>query len=432
MKHLSIATESIAFQSTAFFKDMTLIVTDLIASGKQTDEAAAPYFARIDRCVYDHIGITTSMKLWGNVEAAVILVPALAKGNVLHGPSFSKWLDKKFDAEKLSFLNIDKKGWVDPLTSRVGGAFSEIVFNAYIGGGFLFSKKYNAEEIATQIIHEVGHAFTFLQFIADTVIINAVLQRTHQELMSKNVDATIRVTLTRAADELAIKNRAWLEALETTSDREVAFRLLVSAVQIEPREMDNKRYFSQDACEELADIFVARHGGARALVSARSKFSYAYPSSFGVLSSVAFSAYGIIMLSIIAFIGVVFIFLSTFILFGSLNLAAAMPDITTFKKSATKMRNQMIEQLKQSKLPKEDILAAIANIEAIDEMIQSSRENTAAVPSIVRFIDMFRRGKMDSRTSREYTDKLEVMVSNDLFLRAAQLGTRNDGDHEYR
>jgi hypothetical protein len=43
---------------------------------------------------------------------------------------------------------------------------------------------------------------------------------------------------------------------------------------------------------------------------------------------------------------------------------------------------------------------------------------------MIRFFDMFRRGRMDARSSREYTDKLEVLVSNDLFIRSAQLAAR--------
>ena len=106
------------------------------------------------------------------------------------------------------------------------------------------------------------------------------------------------------------------------------------------------------------------------------------------------------------------------------SVAGNTADPTSFKKSATKMRNQCVENLKLTQLPKADVDAILASIESIDELIQTSHENPAAAPAMVRFMDMFRRGKMDARSSSDYNDKLEALVSNELFVQSAKLGNR--------
>lgn len=421
MKQLSIGNESIAFQNGGYFKELTTIFAELLAAGVKSAQEAAPFFTRIDRCNYDNIGIATLAGSYASaVENAFVAVPMLTKGSVLNSNNFNKWLDKNFNAAAQPFLNGAKTGTVDPSTSRVSGAFSEIVFKVYATDAMLFGKKYTAEELAAAMIHEVGHAFTFLQFLADQVMCCHVLQRSYQELTSKNVDVPIRITLEKTANDLDIKNKTWLESLDTVTDKEVAFRILASAVQIEPREIDNKRFFSLDACEELADIFAARHGAAKAIVSLRLKSPKAFIGGFQLRTSIMYGALGMVFLPLLPVLGVLFAMAGTLLAYCTIYLAANTPDITTFKQAAAKMRNQVVEQLKQTKLPKEEINPILDNLDAIDEMIQSERETKAAVPVLVRFIDMFRRGKMDARSSREYTDRLEVLAANDLFARAAQ------------
>lgn len=421
MKQLTLGNESIDFQSDALFKGITLIVTDMHAAGVTKGADMGPYLTRMDRCVYDVTGVNTLSNPWIGVDNAIVFVPNLTKGSVLNNTSFNKWLEKNFNADNIKFLDLKRKGWVDPKNSRVGGAFSEIVNRIYVGTEIALSKRYTPEEVAAAFIHEVGHAFTFLQKLADTVMVNHVLQRSWQELTSNNVDVTTHFILEKAAKDLEITNKSWIEPVTSDTSKEVAFRILVSAVQIEDRAMDNKRFFTQDAWEELADIFVARHGGARAAVSMRGKSgSTNITRDFGVMWAAAYGLVGAIFLPLIPFIGCVFITGGILITLAGIGIASQIRDYTTFKQSATKMRNQLVEQLKQAKLPKECIDPIIADLNAVTELIQSDQSPEAMTPVLLRFVDMFRRGKMDARSSREYTDKLEVLVSNELFVHAAR------------
>jgi 5-hydroxyisourate hydrolase-like protein (transthyretin family) len=272
MKILNIGNESIAFQSGAFFRDVTLIVTDLRAMGASTDSMAKAR-ERITKCIYDHTGIVVRANDIQNSDDAFIMIPAMSRGNVLNHHEYAKRLETYFRPEILrNYDGLYQKGWIDPANSRVGGEFSKFIYNMYIGHDFFFGKEFTAEETAGVIIHEVGHAFTFLQFLADTIIVNNVLLRSYQELTNGKPDKKVKLILSKAADDLEIKNREWIQTVEDDEDGTVAFKVLAAAVQIEPRKMDNKKYFSQFAAEELADIFAARHGAGRAIISMRSKF----------------------------------------------------------------------------------------------------------------------------------------------------------------
>ena len=433
MKQLNIGTESIAFQTGAFFKDLTLCVQDLRAMEVKKEDDIARFCVRIDQCIYKHTGISTSVKFWQGGDNAFVALPNMTRGNVLNRASFNKFLEKNFNADNISFLNLEKKGWINPAESRVGGAFSEINFHIFVGEMFLVGKGYTPEEAAAAILHEVGHAYTFLQFMADVIVVNTVLQRTYQELTNANADKKVKIILTKAADDMSINNRDWLEAVEDTTNKEVAFKVLVTAVQIEPRNMDNKRYFTMDAAEELADIFAARHGAGRAIITLRSKFVSSAPKSYGILQGIAWSLVGI-CLAPMAPLTLLMTYYGIVVAITGAMTAAEANDVSSFKQLAKKMRNQFVEKLKLSNLPKEATLEAIESIDLADKIIQGYQGNESDPATIVKFFDMFRRGKMDARASREYTDKLESLATNDLFIRAAQLGTgrKNDDDHEYR
>lgn len=426
MKLLSLGNESIAFQSGAFFKDLALVIKDLRESTDNSRDKLSKAAVRIDKCVFDHTGISvnTYMLTQQNDEAFIAL-PALTRGNVLSRAAFNKFLEKNFDPKTLSFYNLEQKGWIDPGASRVGGAFSEIIFKQYYSVNWLMNKRFTPEELAGVILHEIGHAYTFLQFLADTIVVNSVLQRTWQELTSQNADKKVKLILTKAADDLRIKNRDWLEPIEDKDDGAVAFKVFATAVAIEPRAMDNKRYFSGTAAEELADIFAARHGAAMAIVSMRSKFISGY-KSYDYLLPLGWTLFGLVMIPFLAPVGLMMgclgAFATLYTAYEQGSDAWSAKDITSFKQEAKKMRNQMIEKIKTGPLPKDEVAELVAQIELTDELIQNY-EGDLPPTLLVKFFDMFRRGKVDARASREYSDRLEDLAANDLFLHAAKLGT---------
>lgn len=421
MKQLNIATESIAFQTGAFFKELTACVQDLRAIEVVKEDDLSRFCVRVDQCIYKHTGISTNVKFWQGGDNAFVIIPTLTRGNVLNRMSFNKFIEKHFQADNISFLNLEKKGWINPAESRVGGAFSEINFRLYVGEMFLLGKGFTPEEAAAVILHEVGHAYTFIQFIVDTIVVNTVLHRTYQELTNAGPDKTVKVILTKAADDMALKNREWLETIEEGANKEVAFKVLVTAVQIEPRNMDNKRYFTMDSAEELADIFAARHGAGKAIVTMRSKFITRPPQSYGIMSGIAFTLLGLAAAFIAPeaiFIGI----LGALITYSGASEASHACDLSSFKQLAKKMRNQFVEKLKLSGLPKEEVAEIIESLDVVDKVIQGYQGSDLGQGAAVKFFDMFRRGKMDARASREYTDQLESLAANDLFIRAAQLG----------
>jgi hypothetical protein len=427
MKLLELGNESIAFQTGAFFKELTSTIKDLRASGLYKPEEMGKYAVRLEQCIYKHSGITTSIRFLADYDNDFVLIPALTKGHVLNSTDWAKFVEKHYNADVHSFLDLERKGWIDPANSRVGGAFSDIVFKTYLGNNDMISKKYTPEESASVVLHEVGHAYTFLQFLADTVIVDTVMQRTYQELMDGNPDKKVKMIVTKAADAMQIENRDWLQSITDGTDKDTAIKVLASAAFIEPRKMDNKRFFSQDACEELAEIFAIRHGAGRALMTMRSKTKYV-SYSYHYLRDIAWGLLGAAITPLIPVIGLTIVCAFLFSIFSKLGsqlgfAVLAKEDVTSFKQTATKIRNQFVEQIKTTKLPKQELLEIIESINLTDKTIQGYVGDFEP-DLMMRFLDMFRRGKMEARNSREYTDKLERLSANDLFVRAAELSAK--------
>lgn len=427
MKNLSLGNETIAFQNGDFFKELTIIFQDLRAQGSSSEAVMHNANLRVGQCISKHTGITVKPNDVSFGDYAFIMLPCTGRANVINSLQYSKFLAKYFDPRMMrSFKDLESKGWIDPANSRVGGAFSEIMFDMYLSHHYLLGKKYDAEEMAGIVLHEVGHAYNLLHFIADTVICNNALMMAYQELTDGKPNKQVKIILNKAADNMGIKNRDWVEAVTDDTDGMVAFRVLATAAQIEPRGMDNKTYFTQDACEELADIFAARHGAGRAILTMRAKMKLQSPS-YGYSVGIGLAILGMTTAVLSAPIGLPIVALGALFTLASTSMhietAANMPDITTFKKTATKIRNQFIEQLKQSKLPAEKVRELTESVNLADKLIQENQQEFDP-GQLARFFDMFRRGKMDARASRDYTDKLEVLAANDLFLRAAQFAAR--------
>lgn len=429
MEHLNIATESIAFQTGLLYKELTAIFKDCHSVAKHTEESLNAIFTRVSKVTLEHTGISTMVQQYPGSDNAFVLIPALAKGHVLNNVNFNQFLGKYFDIDKSSFHDLEKKGWLDPVNSRVGGAFSEIIFKVFMSDVFIKPGKYTAEEVASVYLHEVGHAYTFIQFVADSVIVSHVLQRTQQELMGGNADGKVKILLTKAAEDVRLTERDWIQVVKEDTDKTAAFNLLVTAVALGTNNRDGKQYFTKDASEELADIFAFRHRAGKALLTARSKFPTGSMTIFGtgdVVRGVFLVVAAVVSAPLSGGVGIFMGILGATITAWALEEAATVPDVHTFKYEAQKIRNQFVEILKQSKLPKEDVAEAIDGIETADKLIQNYKKDVDPT-LLVRFMDMFRRGKMDQRATREYLTKLEDLSANDLFIRSAELRLGNIG-----
>lgn len=443
MKTLNIATESIAFQSKAFFRSLVALIKDYRASDRNA-LTRTNTLRNISMTISEHTNLLISVRDTGAVKSnAFIIAPTINPHNVINDRKLKDEVVKIIQAANRKRLPELTEGWVDPVTAKVGGYFANIPHAMYVSNNFLEDSEYTEEEIAGAILHETGHAFTLLQFVADTVVSNIVLEEAARKYSSEPDYKKSRIILDQASVDVGDNDRTWTYEITESTSKDLGARIFLMHTQSGRLNGDNKQKYTYDNAEELADIFAVRHGAGEALMTLRLKGSrdkdafekarFNRTSTYFFLmaklfGTVAFASIGAAIISggippagatIIASQAIVAVRTLKQIAVN-IGLAFDAPDQASNRTMITKIRNQMISSLKDTDLPEDarkDLLKGIdAGFIILNDEI--AEVDPSLVQLIVGFLD---RGRIDRRLSREYTDRLEMLTNNELFAKAYKL-----------
>lgn len=425
MKILSLGLETIAFQNGQFYKELTDIIVRARAGAK--DRATKQQVAKdIALCTAKHTNIQVTVEFIDNFNNACIYPSIFTKESVFYGQGMAEVVKEYFDQMTKIGKGRKMEGLVNPANSTIGGEFMSLSHKSYYDTDFIFSsRKFSAEGAAAVILHETGHAYTFFEYMADTVMINLTLNDAYQDLMKASDDTGVRMIVERTRKKLNIDQPgAWVQELGKDKDANTIVHILATEATVARSKTDNKILYTQDTAEEMAEIFCIRHGGSKGLIEVRQFFqdnSGLAEASFGILISAMIAVAGALALPITGGASAVVVFMGLMGFFGGNAAAATMPEFTKFSQTIGKVRSQLVQRLKEQNLPADVIEATLRNIEAAEAAVKNTPETS--LPMAIVFWDFFRTGKRDARAWREYTDRLEHMTTNDLFIRAARLST---------
>jgi hypothetical protein len=211
---------------------------------------------------------------------------------------FFKWAHDHFDVSQ-SDINADKVvakliadsneaiGWVDRKNGKVGGIFNDIEFESKLTYGLL--RELPAEQVTGILLHEIGHAFTMLEFLTGMLTRNYALGSIAQ-VIAKQSDSTVKVLLLNKVKSELENNKNYPHlsnneyqtktgrkftivgdildvqtAVEVKTEEELAIYLINASVK--PFYSENGNYFyDTSGAEFLADQFATRCGAGSALV----------------------------------------------------------------------------------------------------------------------------------------------------------------------
>lgn len=426
MKILNLGLETIAFQKGQFYKDLTDIIVRARAGAK--DKASKEQVAKdIALCTAKYTNIQVTVEFINNFNNACIYPSIFTKESVFYGQGMAEAVKTYYD--ELAKIGKGRKleGLVNPANSTVGGEFAKISHKSYYDTDFIFSsRQFSAEGAAAVILHETGHAYTFFEYLADTVMINLTLNDAYQDLMKASDDTGVRMIVERTRKMLDIDQPGgWVQDLGKDKDANSIIHILATEASVCRSKTDNKSFYTQDVAEEMAEIFCIRHGGSKGLIEVRQYFRDRQELSemnFGILASAVLAAIGAVTIPLTGGATSVLLFVGLAGMFAGSAAAASMPDFTKFSQTIGKVRSQLVQRLKDANLPKEVIEDTLRGIDAAEAAIKDTPDDK--LPFAVAFFDFFRTSKRDARAWREYTDKLEEMATNALFVRAARFGLK--------
>lgn len=410
LTHISFETIDPQPISTLFEK-LTVEFSLFAREKKHTNR----HYEKLARClkevVFKQTGIQASFKIIRSSDInAASSYPMLDKNHMV----WIEELDRDIKRTARIGTTPGKKetlyGYVDLKRSRVSGVFSKIPVQVTFFSSLLINAWITPEEAAAIILHELGHIFTYFEYLGKTLSTNYVLDHVARQLVDTR-DPVMGYQLINEACkslDIVIDNPKDVACLKNYNTIYTIF--LQATVKKRQYEL-NSSHYDHSSAEMLADQFATRHGAGKHLAIVMNKIKEIYqvrifypPALFLFINTMkAIAIYFIFPLGTLVFL---------FVLLANLSSKRKYDEP---KPRFERMRRDLMDQLKDRTLSREASQTLIENVEGIDYALSEIHNNR---PLADLFIDhVFRHNQMQQLA---FQQKLEKLVNNDLFYHAAR------------
>ena len=438
---LSVAQEMISAQSDDFGQKLETGIADIKAKMLALDPHCAnaslselqSLFKKINKddaavkpleeLIFIRLGLKVKIQTQYLTHGAILPLPVAEYHTLL-----ADWAKgHEFYKDQLKKLKLEDKatGTVDLDKAKLGGIFSEYTHALYINFGLtLFTDGLLPSEVTGIVLHELGHAFTYYEYSDRCTAANRVMSTVLEELKEnpEKRNYTYIYRQIRSISDLTEKDVD--ELLSTPNPQILSGRLALILGQHVSHEARVIKY-DETSSEQLADQFATRFGYGRALVTGLDKImsKYGFNNSavmytFGLISEAAMIVGAFASIAAIppVFAGIV-MGLTIAIISASGDNARDM-TYDDLKIRYTRIRSDLIQQLKGSQMSPQDTKKLIDTVKALDGLISE----TANFKSLFNMLGnlLFSSNRKASREI-EYQQLVERLASNDLFLKSAEL-----------
>ena len=430
-----MSLESIQFQNGELFKALTECVKKVRESGRSDIRDPGFFLSEEGNGIVKTIKFYTNLSvtlLNGQNSGPYVLFPMLGANSMLLGNDHRKSLlacANLFDSagcvrDIMSSLQKDiVHGSVNLKNSTVDGVYAEFNSQLFMPPSmFVKGSPFCDEEAAAAMLHELGHVFTFMEFVTRTVSTNQVLAGMVRA-MDKTIPEDQRTTIfARGIDIMRMNSAQQAALLNAKSQKEVGFVVLDAAVQLSVSELGASVYDVND-CEQLADQFAARHGAGRYFVTAVDKYMKIGGWRIRTAADWRASAIGQINL----YSRMVFCTLATL---GTIWLYVLFAKLTAPDKANNKYDNEKsrflrvkhdnVERLKDKTIGADEKKTLLADNEVIDEVAKYYEDNLSFIEKLSYFFSPTYRNAHKYEVLQK---ELEGIAFNDLFSSAAKFST---------
>lgn len=447
MRKSIVALEAIGFQDTGFFKELTQAVFEVrsvYADAKGMDKAKikAFYESAEMKGILDVIRKHTNLTfIYGSIEYPAagpsVVPPLLSKSHLLMEDLWTnqEWLQK--DAKELMgrLKTQELRGSVDLRNNKVSGVYKELKIALYLPVN-VFARKgltvmgsltanpyvdFSDAELAAIILHEVGHAFTYLELLSRTASTNLCLSALARAkaLDEEDKDAHVYETVLRSYATQAGLSKNQTQALEnTTSLKQATVVLYDISVEKSQSELGNSVYDNVGR-EFIADQYATRCGAGRDLVIGLEKIrALGDPDAGRNFNQVInLSLLTVIMLTSVVGAGIAG--LITYLIIADQSKGGDYYDNDHIR--VRRIRHDLIEKLKNVKMGDADKNECLEAVDEIATVLESIPEADLTVyERIAKFV---RPGFRKDHNYEILQKQLEQLASNELFVKAAKLST---------
>lgn len=418
-QHLSL--ESVDFQSPVLFKELTAAF-DHLRSFKKDQLADHEFVHSITKLVQEHTGLKIAFDI-GKYDPCVE-IPLINKNNVLVNSFIRNLVDSTDGLKMIDEAGGVCRGTVNIKTGKVSGVFCDVEHTIHLPLTMFTTAQYSSEEIAAVTLHEIGHLMVFYEYMTRTVTTNQALAGVVKALDGTDSYEKRVAILTRAKEVLKLKELD-AQALAESKNKKIAETVIITQTVLEAKSELGSNVYDFSSWEYLADQFAARMGAGRYIVTALEKMHR------GVLNHISFRSLPAYLAweawKIVNLVGSVIIIGQVPQLANLLVYTSILPFLFDAEGDGTydtpearfkRVRDQIVANLKDKKLSKDDVLRLTEDLEAIDKVMEGVHDRRQLLGVIWDFLSPASR---NHRNQKLLQKELEDLAVNDLFVKAAQL-----------
>lgn len=406
MNHYQLSLESIKKQSTEFYDALTDCVKKLRnGKGYSKDDIKKSFITQVIK-QYTGLNIVLHIEEGWN---AWMRPPQLTADHILFGYSGTQ-------SAGTSIIDIQKKpmkGWVDPENGKVGGIFSELKCDMMVSTDFLDPGYITDREVAAIILHELGHAFTYFQFMTTIAYGALVIKQSINNIFA--TDSYDKKTMILKEADQALNIEDTMESIElsveTTEDN--LETLLVARFMRELLTRSSTSHYDMRNCEQLADAFAVKFGAGTDLARVNHKFH----KEFKEYGNENFFVHVLSQAGLLA----------GFILLGSCSLKQVLLSMAQPKNyddpkdRVAFIKFQLIDDLKRlpqgAKSARQELVESISEVDKVLKTIVVHR-------NVFTFIhETFTVAGKSAKKQQDQMKQLESLLYNDLFYQSAKMKT---------
>lgn len=407
-RKLNLGMEAIQVQSEMLFKELTLAFQRI--RDEKAFKGKALKDIDVSGIVLKHTGIKLSFTVEDTDDMnAYVHIPTVDKNNPLVYNYFKPYLGSDdFDGIIKNKKMDQVLGWVDLAAGRLGGVYSEIEHKAVVLRGMFQSRLLTCEEIAAVMLHEIGHLFTYYEFLGHTLTTNVILHAATQQFFGSD-DKIRKVRIVHETCKALKVDIDDVESLIECNDKEVFQTVFVRQKIMHTRSSLGTPVYDLTATEVLADQYATRMGAGRHLATGLDTIMRHY----GGGSSYRTSAGHVIatVFNVVLFLFMTAITFGLFLLILFIN--PAMKTYDPPEARIRRIRNEMMVIIKSNKITKERKAEVMDDIKAIDLLLKRVDDKRGLIEMF--YTSVLPSGRKQYQQLRFQVD-LERLVNNDLFL----------------
>lgn len=409
---LAISLESIRFQNDKFFRELTLLVAEL-KKVPQVKLQDSDLIVGLESTIRTHSGLRVAIEMgaWGPAVEA----PSINRNNVVANPNHRQFMSSVDGTRMIAEAGSELTGGINLISGKVSGVFADVQHRMYMPTEMFTGGKFSPEEIAATMLHEIGHLCTYYEFITRSTTANRALTG-----MAAALD-TVNSVDEREAILVSVKKVLNLHSLDTkalakSTDKKVVEVVVISNLYSETADAIGANIYDFNTWEYLSDQYAARHGAGRHLVLAleklyRSAFHISFRGSASYLAMEALKFFMILTLPLAPVAGLV----------GLLLVAMDGVGDGTYDRPGARLlrvRNQVVEAMKDKRLKGEEAKRLQEDLVAIDEVLATVRDREQFFGVVWNLFSKSSRKRMaDEAMAKE----LEGFVANNLFVESMKL-----------